>query len=72
MTVTVSDSIKWRTTGGDVITRKFSYINSSATDEQLSNFAKALSNLSSMTYITSEKTATYDIEVAREEEEEDG
>lgn len=71
MSTKVSDSIQWRATNGDIITRKFSYINPEATDKQLSNFAKALTNLSSMTYITSEKTATYDIEAAIAEDEED-
>lgn len=63
----VSQAITWRTTSGDVITRKFSYINPSATDEQLSNFAKALTLLTTSTYITSEKTLIYDIEAAIEE-----
>lgn len=69
VTESVSVAISWRTTGGKTISRKFSYINPSATDEQLSNFAKALTRLTTSTYVTTQKTLTYDVEQAIEDEE---
>ena len=62
--------VSYRTTGGDVLQKSVTYANPEATDRTLSNFVKALTNLTSNTYVSAERINVYDIEAALAEEEE--
>ena len=66
--------VQYRTTGGDVLQKSVTYANPEATDKTLSNFVKALTNLTSNTYISAERINVYDIEaaIAEAEREDEG